>query len=467
MSSENGSPKHLYFMGICGTAMGSVAAAFRDAGYRVTGSDQQVYDPMKTFLREREIDILTGYSAENLPDDADLFVVGNAQSRGHPEVEAILENHRHYVSLPELIKECVLRETRNFVVTGTHGKTTTASLLAWIFESAGLRPNFVIGGIPENLGQGARFGGSGITVLEGDEYDSAFFDKRSKFVHYLPEVAIVNNIEFDHADIYDDLDAVKRSFSHMVRLVPRSGLVLWNGDDSNAADVVAREGKHSPSRSVGFGEACEHRITGVDYRPGETVFVLDGERYVIPLTGEFNVRNAAMAIEAARFGGVAPGVIREALLSFRGIKRRQEVRGVTDRGITVVDDFAHHPTALKLAIASLRQKFPDRRLWAVFEPRSNTTRRNIFQEELPAALATADAVCIAAVARAALLPEEERLDTELMMRTLQDGGLPAYYESDVDAIVKRLEAEARDGDVMAVFSNGGFGGIHQRLLEAL
>ncbi len=460
------SHQHLYFMGVCGTAMGSVAAAFRDAGWRVTGSDSSVYDPMKSFLEGRGISILDGYKAENLPDDVDLFVIGNAQSRGNPEVEEVLRRKLHYVSLPELLREQVLRGKRNFVVSGTHGKTTTSSLLAWILESAGLSPDFVIGGIPENLGQGARFAGSEIVVLEGDEYDSAFFDKRSKFVHYLPELVIVNNLEFDHADIFENLDAVKRTFGHLARLVPENGLVLLNGDDANALEVFSKQG-HSPMKRVGLGPDCEARLTDLDYRPDGTAFTLEGERYETGMNGEYNVRNAAMAITAARFAGVAPEAIRAAVAAFRSVKRRQEVKGTTARGIVVVDDFGHHPTAIREAIAGMRRRFEGARLWAVFEPRSNTTRRRVFQETLAEALGQADGVCLAAVARAGLLAEDERLDTDLLMKTLRDRGLPAFYESDADAIVSRLEAEARDGDVIVVFSNGGFDGIHGKLLEKL
>jgi UDP-N-acetylmuramate: L-alanyl-gamma-D-glutamyl-meso-diaminopimelate ligase len=466
MSSSSAPDKHLYFMGICGTAMGSVAAAFRDAGYRVTGSDTQVYDPMKSFLEGRDISILDGYKAENLSDDIDLYVIGNAQSRGNPEVEEVLRRKLHYVSLPELLREQVLRGKRNLVVTGTHGKTTTSSLLAWILEAAGRNPNFIIGGIPENLGQGARITGSDLTVLEGDEYDSAFFDKRSKFIHYLPELVIVNNLEFDHADIFDNLDAVKKTFGHLVRLVPENGIVLLNGDDANALEVFAKQG-HSPMKRVGIAADCEARITEIDYRADGTAFTLEGERYEMGMNGEYNVRNAAMAIAAARFVGVAPEVIREAVAAFRSVKRRQEVRGVTDRGITIVDDFGHHPTAIREAIAGMRKRFDGARLWAVFEPRSNTTRRRVFQKALPEALGQADGVCLAAVARADKLAEDERLDTDLLMKTLRDQGLPAFYEPDADAIVARLEVEARDGDVIIVFSNGGFGGIHEKFLQKL
>ena len=466
MSEENGTKMHLYFMGICGTAMGSVAAAFREAGYPVTGSDAHVYDPMKSFLEGQGIEILNGYKAENLPGDVDIFVIGNAQSRGNPEVEEVLNRNLRYVSLPELLREQVLRGKRNFVVSGTHGKTTTSSILTWLFESAGRNPNFVIGGLPGNLKQGARFTGSDFTVLEGDEYDSAFFDKRSKFIHYLPEVAIVNNIEFDHADIFDDLKAIKRSFGHMMRLIPDNGLLLLNGDDQNCLDVYATEG-HAPGKTVGFCESCDARIKDADYGVDETSFTIERERYTIPMNGEFNVRNAAMAITAARFGGLEPDEIRAGLTSFLGIKRRQEVRGVTDRNITVVDDFGHHPTAIRQAIIGLRKKYMGSRLWAVFEPRSNTTRRNVFQDTLPEALSLADAVCVAEVARADMLSEDERLDPDLVMETIREGGTPAFYEPGADAIVERLGQEALDDDVIIVFSNGGFDGIHDKLLDRL
>ena len=453
-------------MGICGTAMGSVAVAFREAGYRMPGSDSDVYEPMKSFLEGSGIQILDGYKAENLPEDVDLFVIGNAQSRGNPEVEAVLDRKLHYVSLPELLRNQVLRGKRNFVVSGTHGKTTTASLLTWIFESAALNPNFVIGGLPGNLKQGARFTGSDITVLEGDEYDSAFFDKRSKFINYLPEVAIVNNIEFDHADIFENLAAIKKTFGHMIRLVPGNGLALINGDDPNCLEVFASQGR-SPMKQVGFGSECEARIVEAEYRTEGTSFTLEGENYEIPLNGEFNVRNAAMAITAARFAGVDPAAIRAALARFEGVRRRQEIIGVTARNITIVDDFGHHPTAIREALAGMRKRFEGARLWAVFEPRSNTTRRNVFQEALPEALGCADGVCLAAVARADSLAESERLDTDLLMKTLCDRGIPAFYETDADAIVARLESEACDNDVIIVFSNGGFGGIHDKLLEKL
>lgn len=458
---------HVHILGICGTFMGSLALLARELGHTVSGSDAGVYPPMSTQLEEAGIALCEDYAPANLEPRPDLVVIGNALSRGNPEVEAVLDRSLPYVSGPQWLAEQVLPGRRVIAVAGTHGKTTTASLVAWLLESAGLAPGFLIGGVPRNFGVSARLGAPDAPfVVEADEYDTAFFDKRSKFVHYLPELVIVNNLEFDHADIFADLDAVKRTFGHLIRLVPDNGLVLLNGDDANALAVFAREG-HSPMKRVGFATDCEARITEVDYRRDGTAFTLEGERYETVLNGEYNVRNAAMAITAARFAGVEPEAIRRAVAAFRSVKRRQEVRGTTGRGIVVVDDFGHHPTAIREAIAGMRHRFPGARLWAIFEPRSNTTRRRVFQESLAEALGQADAVCLAAVARAELLAEEERLDPDLLMQTLRERGLPSFYEPDVEAIVARLEREAADGDVIVVFSNGGFGGIHDKLLEKL
>ncbi|MCF6311823.1 MAG: UDP-N-acetylmuramate:L-alanyl-gamma-D-glutamyl-meso-diaminopimelate ligase [Verrucomicrobiales bacterium] len=457
--------KHFYFMGICGTAMGSAAVALKERGYRVTGSDASVYPPMSTFLTGHGIELKEGYKEEHVPDDADYIVVGNAMSRGNPEVERVLNSKLRYLSLPELLKEFFLRGKRNFVVSGTHGKTTTSSLLAWLLEHAGLQPGFMIGGIPRNFGEGARLMDSDFVVMEGDEYDTAFFDKRSKFLHYLPEFVVVNNIEFDHADIFDSIEDIKLSFKRMLNIVPSNGLVCVNGDDANCLEVA--EHCPAPVRTVGMGETCDVRIVQVEYRGGESAFVIEGEAYVIGMDGEYNVRNAAMAVCGARFAGVEPAVIREGLLGFKGIARRQEIRGVTESGITVVDDFAHHPTAIREALKGMRRRFEGARLWAVFEPRSNTTRRNVFQQELPDALSEADAVCVCAVEDPGKVAMEDRLDPERVMATLKEKGLPAFYEAGADAIVERLKSESREGDVVIVLSNGGFGGIHEKLLQAL
>lgn len=456
--------RHVHFLGICGTAMGAVAAAMRAQGYVVSGSDEKVYPPMSTFLEEQGITLTEGYAAENLPADADLIVVGNAISRGNPEVEAVLNRKLYYLSLPEVLKQFFLRGRHNLVVTGTHGKTTTTSLLAWILKSAGLDPAYMIGGIARNLGQGSALHDSRHCVIEGDEYDTAFFDKRSKFVHYLPELLIVNNIEFDHADIFEDLEHVKTSFRHVLRIVPQNGMVLLNGDDANCL-AVAKE-CHAQLVEVGFSPNCAGQIRDVSYGPDSSQFTLGEETYELQLIGEFNVRNAAMAITAARFYGAAPEKIREALASFKGIARRQEVRGEAG-GVKVIDDFGHHPTAIAQTLAAMRQRYVGQRLWAIFEPRSNTTRRAVFQTLLPDALKLADGVFISQVARLDQLPPENRLDPEAVVAAIGEGGRPAFYEKDADHIVERLVPLLKPDDVVVVFSNGGFDGIHQKILDRL
>ncbi|MEN8784060.1 MAG: UDP-N-acetylmuramate:L-alanyl-gamma-D-glutamyl-meso-diaminopimelate ligase [Akkermansiaceae bacterium] len=458
------SKEQFHFVGVCGTAMGSVAAGMIEKGYIVTGSDQSVYPPMSTFLESKGVQIMAGYRAENIPDEATTVVIGNAISRGNDEAEAILDRRLRYMSLPEVLKEYFLRGRRNYVISGTHGKTTTSSMLAWLFESAGEEPGFMIGGIPENFGQGARFTDSEFVVMEGDEYDTAFFDKRSKFLHYLPELIVMNNIEFDHADIYENLDEIILTFSRLLKVVPRNGLALINGDDENC--LLAAKDSPCPTRKVGFGESCDLRISDVQYMPSGSRFTVDGESYEVPMVGEFNVRNAAMAVCSAQFAGLDPGEIRKGLLSFKGIARRQQERGDVN-GITVVDDFAHHPTAIGLAIDGLRQKYPSRRLWVIFEPRSNTTRRNIFQVDLALALKKADCVVIPAVPDPEKVAENERLDPEKLVADISTDGVKAWYLGEVAEIVTHVSSVAKEGDVIAVLSNGGFGGIHEKLLSSL
>ncbi|QQL44134.1 UDP-N-acetylmuramate:L-alanyl-gamma-D-glutamyl-meso-diaminopimelate ligase [Sulfuriroseicoccus oceanibius] len=457
-------PPSFHFIGICGTAMGAVAAAMKRRGYRVTGSDQKVYPPMSTFLESEGVELIAGFSPENIPADTDYVVVGNAMSRGNPEVESVLERKLRYLSLPETLKEFFLRGKRNFVVTGTHGKTTTTSMVTWLFENAGRDPSYMIGGIPRNLSTGARFNGGDFVVLEGDEYDTAFFDKRSKFHHYLPEAVAINNIEFDHADIYNSLDEIKLSFRRLLNLVPRNGIAVINGDDANCLDVAS--GAPAPVETVGFAESCDHRIVDVDYRSGSSAFTLDGERYEVPMDGEFNVRNAAVAVVLARFGGLSPDEVHAGLASFRGIARRQEVRGVVN-GVTVIDDFAHHPTAVALAIKSMRQRYPDGRIWAVFEPRSNSTRRKVFQQPLCAALQGADQVVVSEIEDATKIPVNDRLDAAQLVDDIAAAGTDAALLPDVDSIVAYIAEDSQPNDVVLVLSNGGFGGIHQKLLDAL
>ncbi|MFZ4818047.1 MAG: UDP-N-acetylmuramate:L-alanyl-gamma-D-glutamyl-meso-diaminopimelate ligase [Limisphaerales bacterium] len=460
-----GNLRSVHFIGIGGTAMASAAVAMHELGYQVTGSDQDViYPPMSTFLAERSIRVMAGYAEVNLAHRPDLVVVGNAISRGNPEAEAVLERKLRYCSLPELLKEFFIRGRRSLVVTGTHGKTTTASLLAWVLESAGLNPSFLIGGIPRNLGQGARFTDSEWFVIEGDEYDTAFFDKRSKFVHYLPEVAIVNNLEFDHADIFPTLADIQLSFRRFIHLIPRNGLLLANGDEANITPLL--DVRHCPVKRFGLGAANELKASGLVLKDDSSEFELGGTRFRIPMVGELNVRNALAVTAAARHCGIRDSVIQSAFDSFLSVKRRMEVRGEAG-GVTVIDDFGHHPTAIRETVRALRVKFPGRRIWAVFEPRSNTTRRNVFQQELVDALERADAVVVAEVARLEQLPLGERLDPEKLMQDLRLTGKPAAYLPTVESIVDHVGSGARPGDVVCVFSNGGFGDIHNRLLARL
>jgi UDP-N-acetylmuramate: L-alanyl-gamma-D-glutamyl-meso-diaminopimelate ligase len=461
-SSIQATPQAFHFMGICGTAMGAVAAMLHDEGYKVTGSDEHVYPPMSTFLAEKGIAIQSGYKPENMPKEDVILVVGNTIKRGNAELEAALEAKRFYLSLPETLKTYFLRKTHNLVVTGTHGKTTTTSLLAWIFEATGRKPSYLIGGLPKNLPQGCTRQDGPYWIIEGDEYDTAFFDKRSKFVHYLPELVIINNLEFDHADIFDDLAAIQKSFSHLVRIVPRNGMILVNADEPNALAVV--KDSHAPILEVGFSENAAVQIADVRDHGDHQTFKLLHTEFRLGMSGTFNVRNAAMAIAAAHFYQIPLEEIAAAVAKFEGVKRRQEVRGEV-RGVTIIDDFGHHPTAMRETLQGLRHRYPHRRLWALFEPRSNTTRRAVFQKELPAALALADGVFVAQVAALEQIPASDRLHPEQVVADIKAAGVPAFYEPDAAAIVARLNPLLKAGDVVVVFSNGGFGGIHQKLLE--
>lgn len=457
-----GSIKSVHFVGICGTAMASVAAALKARGYVVTGSDQNIYPPMSTFLAEQKIPVIAGYDEKNLASNPDLVIIGNAISRGNPEAEAVLEKKLRYCSLPELLKEFFLRGKRSLVLTGTHGKTTTTSLLTWVFEHHGKNPSYLIGGIPNNLQQGARFTESEFFIIEGDEYDTAFFDKRSKFVHYLPEVVIINNIEFDHADIFENVAAIQLSFKRLINLVPRNGLLLANGDDPKIAPLL--NVKHCPIQRFGFGAGQDIRATELKLAGEKSEFRVGNSTFRSPLIGELNVRNTLAVIACARHCGFSDAQIQAAFDTFTGVKRRMEIRGISG-GVTVIDDFGHHPTAIRETIHALRVRFPGQRVWAIFEPRSNTTRRAVFQQELTDALNLADGIAVAQIARLELLAPEERLNPERLIEALKASGKPAFYLPTADAIVQELSDKVHSGEVVCVFSNGGFGGIHDKLLE--
>jgi UDP-N-acetylmuramate: L-alanyl-gamma-D-glutamyl-meso-diaminopimelate ligase len=433
----------IHFVGVCGTAMASVAALCHELGHTVTGSDENVYPPMSTFLESRGIRILCGFRESNLDHHPDLVVIGNAMKRGNAEVERAMDERMRMCSLPELVREKFIRGKHSVVVAGTHGKTTTTSLIAWVMESAGLFPGFLIGGIPNNFGCGARVGSGKHFIIEGDEYDTAFFDKRSKFVHYLPDTVVLNNIEFDHADIFRDLWAVKRAFRQLVAIVPRRGVIIANGEDDSVREVI--EGAHCRVRF--FTKA-------------------DAAGFVVPMAGEHNQHNAAAAVVSAMELGLTREQIQKGFATFMGVKRRMEVCGEA-AGVTVLDDFAHHPTAIAETIRAIREKYPRRRLWALFEPRSNTTRRNVFQRELTESLSLADGVFISRVDRLQELGEHERLNPEAIVQQLRSRGRVAEYSPNADEIVSRLVPNLHEQDVVAVFSNGKFDGIHDKLLARL
>jgi UDP-N-acetylmuramate: L-alanyl-gamma-D-glutamyl-meso-diaminopimelate ligase len=456
--------RSVHFIGIGGTAMASAAVAMQEKGYAVTGSDQNVYPPMSTFLADRKVTVMSGYAEPNLAHKPDLVVVGNAISRGNPEAEFVLEKKLRYCSLPELLKEFFICGKRSLVVTGTHGKTTTTALLTWVFEHNGLNPSYLIGGIPNNFSQGARFTDSEWFIIEGDEYDTAFFDKRSKFTHYLPEVAIINNLEFDHADIFENVAAIQTAFKRFINLIPRNGQLIANGDDPNLAPLL--DVTHCPVKRFGLGEANAWRAYNLVLAPTVTEFETPSFKFRINLLGELNVRNALGVVAVARHCGLKNHQIQEAFDTFKGIKRRMEVRGVSG-GVTIVDDFGHHPTAIRETLRALRVKFQGQKIWAVFEPRSNTTRRNVFQTDLVDAFADADAVVVSQVARLEQLQPGERLDPARLMLDLSSRGKASAYLPDADAIVDHLAKHAEGGDVVCVFSNGGFGGIHGKLLDRL
>ena len=443
--------------------MASVAAALKERGFAITGSDQGIYPPMSTFLEERGIEARP-FDEANLAHKPDLVVIGNAISRGNPEAEYALEHKLAYCALPELLKHQFLRGKRSLVVCGTHGKTTTASLLAWLLEHNGLNPSFLIGGIPNNLGQGARFTDSEWCVLEGDEYDTAFFDKRSKFVHYLPEAVVINNLEFDHADIFCSLTEIQTSFQRLINIIPRNGLLLANGDEPNLLPLTGVG--HCPVRHFGLGNDCDAQADQLLFSESGSTFRLGSAQFRIPMIGELNVRNALAALLMARYAGLSDEQTQAGFDTFEGIRRRMEIRGEV-KGVTVIDDFAHHPTAIRETLKALSRRFPERRVWAIFEPRSNTTRRNHFQIELAEALRLAKRVVVAEVARLEQVPPEERLNPAQLMADIRAAGVEADYLPTTDEIVAHVVPQAQPGDILCVLSNGGFDNIHQKLINAL
>lgn len=465
---------HYHLIGICGTAMASLAGMLQELGHKVTGSDQNIYPPMSTQLEALGIEILNGYKAENANIGADVTIVGNAVSRGNPELEEVLNRRLLYRSQAEIVKDLFIRGRRSLVVAGTHGKTTTTSIATWLCELGGLKPSFLVGGIVQNFGASFRVSDSQYFVIEGDEYDTAYFDKKPKFMHYLPEIAIVNNIEFDHADIYDDLEDIKWEFSRLMNLVPGNGRLICGIDSPVVRDVLSdMEGKlFTNIETFGLSDDAKWQARYIDLTGDVTRFTVfkDGSswgEFETGLIGEFNVRNCLAVIIAADAWGISKEKIQEALDSFKSVKRRMEVRG-TINGITVIDDFAHHPTAVEETLKALRIKYDGRRLIAVFEPRSWSSRLAVFQEPYSKAFSYADYVIVAGVYNTSKASELGKvLDVEELIKDIERQGKPSFSYPDADSIIEHLIPELVGGDVVAIMSNGGFGDIHEKLLGEL
>jgi UDP-N-acetylmuramate: L-alanyl-gamma-D-glutamyl-meso-diaminopimelate ligase len=465
---------HYHLIGICGTAMASLAGMLQARGHHVTGSDTNVYPPMSTMLAGLGINVLLGFKREHLTPAPDCVIVGNAIPRGNPEVEETLNRKILYRSQAEVVKEEFIRGRHSLAVAGTHGKTTTTSIAAWVMDQGGLDPSFLIGGVAQNFRASFRVTGSDYFIVEADEYDTAYFDKGPKFMHYLPELAIVNNIEFDHADIYADLNAVKLAFRRFMNLVPENGRLIAGWDSPNVRAVVESFGERLFTRveTFGAGEGAKWQIRNAEFDEGLSRFEVfcENERwgeFETPLLGEFNLLNCLAVIVAADAWGVSREKIRGALSSFQNVKRRAEVRG-EERGVVVIDDFAHHPTAVRETLRALRARYKDRRLIAVFEPRSWSSRLAVFQQDYANAFAAANYVVIASVFDSQKVTEKGRaLDTSALIEAISQQGKPAFALPDADQIVAHIVPELRSGDVVAIMSNGGFGGIHEKILAAL
>jgi UDP-N-acetylmuramate: L-alanyl-gamma-D-glutamyl-meso-diaminopimelate ligase len=461
--------KHIHLIGVCGTAMASLAGMLRQRGFRVTGSDAAAYPPMSVFLEELGIPVAQPFDRGNLNPRPDLVIVGNAISRGNPELEFVLDERISFCSLPQILHEEFLRGKEVLVVAGTHGKTTTTSMLSWIFRCAGLKPSFLIGGIAENFGSSFALDEGKHFILEGDEYDTAFFDKGPKFLHYFPDAVILTSVEFDHADIYKDLDAVETAFQRLVNLVPQRGRIVAFDTGASLERSISRA--FCKVDRYGSAPKSDWQVTSLRLEATRTSWSLleKGEHWAdfeFALGGEYNVWNASAAAALAAGYGISKEQIRGALKSFKSVKRRLEVKAQVN-GITIIDDFAHHPTAIAGTLTALRSRYPGARLWAILEPRSNTLRRNVLQHELAKSLALADEVVVASVFKSEVIPSAERLDLAALATQIQKHGRRARVIADVDSIVQMVAPEMRSGDVVTILSNGGFGGIYEKLPRRL
>jgi UDP-N-acetylmuramate: L-alanyl-gamma-D-glutamyl-meso-diaminopimelate ligase len=461
--------KNIHLIAICGTAMGALAAMLKDKGYQVSGSDQKVYPPMSEFLAWKHIHVNNGFSADNIGGETDLVIVGNAVGKDNPEVKKVADQGIAFCSMPQAIIHFIAQGKKMLVITGTHGKTTTSSLLAWILFQAGLDPSYVIGGMLKNFNSNYRLGKGKYMVIEGDEYDTAFFDKGPKFLHYSPYAAVMTGIEFDHADIFKDISSVKDAFSSFINKMSPSSLVLAYDADSNIREISSNH----PHPFIFYGKDPRSGwyLSEININASKTVFQVkkDGKffgTFQTPLMGEHNLLNTLPVIAICNYIGIDPKTISSGLESFKGVKRRQEIRGIKN-GVTVMDDFAHHPTAVRETIRAVKPFYPDGRIIAVFEPRTNTSMRNVFQEIYPLSFDGADLICVRKPPLLEKIPENQRFSSQQLVQKLKNQGKDAYYFNDTEPIIQFLIKTVKSGDLVLVMSNGGFDNIHQRLLKVL
>ena len=466
---SNDKVKSIYLIAICGTGMASLAGLLKKSGYCVTGSDSNIYPPMSTLLKSSEIDIKPGYKSENITDDIDQVIVGNAVSKDNQEILAVQEKGIPYISFPQAIKKFYLENQKSLVITGTHGKTTTTALLSWVLHSAKRKPGFMVGGWMKNFDTNHAISEGEFFVSEGDEYDTAFFDKGPKFLHYSPFASILTGIEFDHADIYRDLEHMKDSFRKFVKIIHPNGFLLAAFSDKGSRDVLANAS--CQVETYGFSSSADWVIDDYKFLSGNGYFTLiyQGVKiasFCLPMIGRHNIENATSVAVMSLKLGLTAEEIQKGFQTFKGIKRRQEVVGIK-KEVTVIDDFAHHPTAIRLTLEAVREAYPEQRIWAVFEPRSATCRRKVFEESLPRSFASADQVIIAGIFAPEKIDPEKRLNPELVVEHINKDGGNAHFIPDIEALVDKLITECRPKDVLLIMSSGGFSGVHQKLISRL
>jgi UDP-N-acetylmuramate: L-alanyl-gamma-D-glutamyl-meso-diaminopimelate ligase len=467
--ASNEKIKSIYLIAICGTGMASLAGLLQKSGYLVTGSDVNTFPPMSTLLKSSGIDIKPGYQRENITSNIDQVIVGNAVSKNNPEVLAVQEKGIPYISFPEAIKKFYLENQKSLVITGTHGKTTTTALLSWVLHSAKRKPGFMVGGWMKNFGGNHAIPEGEFFVSEGDEYDTAFFDKGPKFLHYSPFASILTGIEFDHADIYRDLDHIKDSFRKFVNIIHPSGFLLAAFSDKNVQDVLTNAS--CQVETYGFSSSADWVIGDYKFLDGKGYFTLTHHNvnvasFNLPMIGRHNIQNATSVAVMSLKLGLTIQEIQEGFHTFEGIKRRQEVLGIKN-GVTVIDDFAHHPTAIRLTLEGVKEAYPGQRIWAIFEPRSATCKRKVFEDRLPTSFAPADLVIIADLFAPDKIDPKDRLNPEVVVKNINSDGGNAYFIPDTEVLINKLITECRPKDVLLIMSSGGFSGIHQKLIARL